>query len=99
MLVSGTAPIEPDGGCEPDALGQARRCLEIVLRALADAGAEAEHVVRTRTYLVDARDADQVARAHGEVFGDVRPVSTMIVVAALLDPRWKVEMEAEAVVG
>ena len=97
VLVSGTAPIWPDGSCDPDVYVQARRCLEIVVVALSDAGASAADVVRTRTYLTDASYADEVGRAHGEVFGDVRPASTMVVVAGLLDPRWKVEIEAEAV--
>jgi enamine deaminase RidA (YjgF/YER057c/UK114 family) len=74
-----------------------RRCLEIVADALARAGAEPRHVVRTRTYLVDAADAEAVGAVHGAVFGDVRPASTMVVVAGLLDPRWRVEVEAEAV--
>jgi len=97
VLVSGTAPIWPDGSCDPDVYVQARRCLEIVVVALSEAGASAADVVRTRTYLTDASYADEVGRAHGEVFGDVRPASTMVVVAGLLDPRWKVEIEAEAV--
>jgi enamine deaminase RidA (YjgF/YER057c/UK114 family) len=96
--VSGTAPVPPPGGTvAPDAYGQARRCLEIVLAALAEAGAGPEHVVRTRTYLTDAADWREVGRAHGEIFGEVRPASTMVVVAALLDPAWKVEIEADAV--
>jgi enamine deaminase RidA (YjgF/YER057c/UK114 family) len=98
VLVSGTAPIWPDGSCDPDPEVQAARCLEIMLAALAEAGARREHVVRTRMYLVDAADWEAVGRAHGAVFAAVRPTSTMVVVAALLDPRWRVEMEAEAVV-
>ncbi len=98
LLVSGTAPIWPDGSCDPDPEVQARRCLAIILAALREAGAGPEHVVRTRTYLTDAADAEQVGRAHGDAFREVRPASTMVVVAALLDPRWKVEIEAEAVV-
>lgn len=97
VLVSGTAPIWPDGSCDPDPEAQARRCLEIVVAALREAGAGPEHVVRTRMYLTDAKDADAVGRAHGAVFGDVRPAATMLVVAGLLDPRWKVEIEAEAI--
>ena len=96
VLVSGTAPIWPDGSCDPDPEIQATRCLEIIVTALKEAGAGPEHVVRTRTYLTDASDAEAVGRAHGAVFAAVRPASTMIVVAALLDPRWKVEIEAEA---
>ena len=99
VLVSGTAPVWPDGSCDPDPEIQARRCLEIILGALREAGAGPEHVVRTRTYLTRAEDWEAVGRAHGAVFHDVRPASTMVVVAALLDPRWRVEIEAEAVVG
>jgi enamine deaminase RidA (YjgF/YER057c/UK114 family) len=98
VLVSGTAPIWPDGSCDPDPAAQARRCLEIILAALREAGAGPEHVVRTRTYLTSAADAEAVGSAHGAVFGAVRPASTMVVVAGLLDPRWRVEIEAEAVV-
>jgi enamine deaminase RidA (YjgF/YER057c/UK114 family) len=100
VFVSGTAPVMPDGGDPPpDAHGQARRCFEIILAALAEAGAAAEHVVRTRVYLVHAEDWEEVARAHAEVFGAVRPAATGVVVAALFDPRWLVEIEADAVRG
>lgn len=98
VLVSGTAPIWPDGSCDPDPEAQARRCLEIILAALGELGARPEHVVRTRMYVTNAQDADAVGRAHGAVFGAVRPSSTMVIVAGLLDPRWKVEMEAEAII-
>ena len=98
IFVSGTAPIWPDGSCDPDPAAQARRCLEIVLAALAEAGAGPSDVVRTRTFLVDGADAGPVGAVHGEVFGEIRPASTMVVVAGLLDPRWKVEIEAEAVI-
>jgi enamine deaminase RidA (YjgF/YER057c/UK114 family) len=96
VLVSGTAPIWPDDSCDPDPEAQAARCLEIILAALAEAGAGPEHVVRTRMYLLDPGDWEAVGRAHGAVFGEVRPAATMVVVAALLDPRWRVEIEAEA---
>jgi enamine deaminase RidA (YjgF/YER057c/UK114 family) len=96
VIVSGTAPIWPDGSVDPDPAVQTRRCLEIILAALAEAGAGAEHVVRTRVYLTDAADAGAVGAAHGDTFGEIRPASTMLVVAALLDARWKVEIEAEA---
>ncbi len=85
-----------DADPPPDAYGQARRCLEIILEALAEAGAGAEHVVRTRTFLLDVGDGEEVGRAHGEVFGKVRPASSMLVVAGLLDRRWLVEIEADA---
>jgi len=99
VSVSGTAPIMPDGGEPPsDAYGQTKRCLEIIVEALREAGASASDVVRTRTYLVDAADWEEVGRAHGEVFADVRPASTMVVVTGFLDPRWRVELEADAIV-
>jgi enamine deaminase RidA (YjgF/YER057c/UK114 family) len=97
VYVSGTAPIWPDGSCDPDPGVQARRCLEIILEALAKAGAAPKHVVRTRMFITDPGYADAVGRAHGTVFGDVRPASTMVVIVGMLDPRWKVEIEAEAV--
>ena len=98
VLVAGTAPIWPDGSCDPDPEVQARRCLEIIT-ALAEGGARPEHVVRTRIFLTDAGDGEAVARAHAGAFGDAQPVSTMVAVSAFLDPRWKVEIEAEAILG
>ena len=96
--VSGTAPVMPDGADPPaEPYEQARRCLEIILAALAEVGARAEDVVRTRIYLTHADDIEAVGRAHGEVFGSVRPATTGVVVG-LLDPRWLVEIEAEAIV-
>ena len=99
VLVAGTAPVWPEGEVDPDVSIQARRCLEIIGEALTEAGASTADVVRTRTYLVDAADGEAVGRVHGEVFGDVRPASTMVVVAGFLDRRWRVEMEAEAIIG
>ena len=97
VFVAGTCAVMPDGADPPpDAYGQARRCLEIILAALGEAGAAPEHVVRTRTFILSPDDWEDVGRAHGEVFGDVRPASTMIVVSALLDRRWVVEIEADA---
>ena len=97
MHVAGTAPVPPVGGSvADDVYVQTRRCLEIILTALREAGAGPEHVVRTRTFLVDAQDWREVGRAHGEVFGEVRPASTMVVVTGFLDPAWKVEIEADA---
>lgn len=92
--VAGTAPIGDPVPTDP--YEQAKRCLEIVSAALAEVGAAPEHVVRTRVYIIDADDWEAVGRAHGEVFGDVRPASAFIVVAGLLDPAWRVEIEAEA---
>jgi enamine deaminase RidA (YjgF/YER057c/UK114 family) len=83
----------------PDAYGQAKRCLEIIERALAEAGGSLADVVRTRVYLVRTSDFEDVGRAHGEAFGDIRPANTTLTVAELVDPRWLVEIEAEAVVS
>jgi enamine deaminase RidA (YjgF/YER057c/UK114 family) len=98
VYVAGTAPNMPDGAPPPpDAYAQARRCLEIVVTALEEAGASAADVVRTRLYLTRAEDHEAVGRAHAEVFGDARPACTGVVVAALFDPRWLVEIEVDAV--
>ncbi len=96
VLVSGTGPVMPDGGCPETTLDQARRCWEIVAAALEAAGASVSDVVRTRTFLTPEADADGAIAAHGQVFAAVRPASTMLVVNALLDDRWHVEVEAEA---
>ncbi len=98
VIVSGTAPIWPDGSCDPDPAMQMRRCLEIITAALREAGAEPGDVVRTRVYLVDGADAAAIGAVHGEIFGTIRPASTMIIAGGLLDPRWRVEVEAEAIV-
>jgi enamine deaminase RidA (YjgF/YER057c/UK114 family) len=95
--VAGTAPIMPgEADPPPDAYGQAKRSLDIIVSALAEVGAAPEHVVRTRAYLID--DWKDVGRAHGEVFGSVLPASAFVVVKSLLDPRWRVELEADALV-
>jgi hypothetical protein len=96
VLVSGTGPVQADGGCPDTTLAQARRAWEIVLAALEEAGATAADVVRTRTFLTPAADADGAMTAHGEVFAEIRPASTMLTVHSLLDVRWTVEVEAEA---
>jgi enamine deaminase RidA (YjgF/YER057c/UK114 family) len=96
VLVSGTAPVFPDGSCPDDVALQTRRCFAIIEAALAAAGASVADVVRTRMFLVDPADAEAVGDVHGKVLGRVRPAATMVAVAALLDPRWKIEIEAEA---
>ena len=97
--VSGTAPVAADGSVAHagDAYLQAKRCLEIIVAALREAGARAEDVVRTRIYVTDASHWEAVGRAHGEVFAKVRPATTLVVVAALIDPAMLVEIEAEAI--
>jgi len=99
VLVSGTAPIWPDGSCDPDPAAQARRCFEIITAALREAGAEPRDVVRTRMFITDAAHGEVIGAAHAEAFGEARPVSTMVVVSGFLDPRWKCEIEAEAIVS
>ena len=100
IIVSGTAPIGPDGETvEGDAYVQASRCLEVILEAVEALGGRREDVVRTRMFVVDAADWDAVGRAHGETFGAVYPAATMVVVKELLDPKWRIEIEAEAIVG
>jgi enamine deaminase RidA (YjgF/YER057c/UK114 family) len=99
VFVAGTAPIMPGDADPPtDSYRQARRCLEIVVAALAEVGARPEHVVRTRLYLTSEDHFEGAGRAHGEVFGDIRPATAAVVVAALIDPRWLVEIEADAIV-
>jgi enamine deaminase RidA (YjgF/YER057c/UK114 family) len=98
VWVSGTGPVWPDGSCPDDAGLQARRCFDIILAALAEGGAAADDVVRTRMFLTSVDDAAAVSAVHGEIFGHIRPAATMVVLAGLLDPRWKVEAEAEALI-
>jgi len=98
ISISGTAPIPADGSEAPaDAYGQTRLCLQIILKALADLGARAEDVVRTRVYGTRADIFDDVARAHSEVFSEVMPASAFVVIAALANPAWLVEIEADAI--
>lgn len=100
VYVSGTAPIPADGGDPPEGpYEQARLCLVIIAGALEQAGARPDDVVRTRIYLLDAASFDDVARAHREVFGEVLPATSAIVVSGLLDERWLVEIEAVAVLS
>ncbi|HET8752403.1 MAG TPA: RidA family protein [Gaiellaceae bacterium] len=93
VYVSGTAPV---GSESSDPYEQAKHCLTIILEALHELGAGPEHVVRTRVYIVDPADWEAIGRAHGEVFGRQPPASAMLVISGLLDPTWKVEIEADA---
>ncbi len=100
ILVSGTAPIGADGETVTgDAYVQARRCFEIIIEAVEALGGGAGDVIRTRMFLIDAADWQAVGRAHGEVFRGIDPAATMVVVKRLLDPGWRVEIEAEAEIG
>lgn len=94
VFVAGTAPIWPDGSVAEDPADQARRCLEIAFAALEEVGARPD--VRSRIYVTDPDYAEAVGEVHGAVFAEIRPVATMVV-AGLLDPRWKVEIELEAI--
>jgi enamine deaminase RidA (YjgF/YER057c/UK114 family) len=99
ILVAGTAPVPPPG--EPvaaTARDQMLRCGRIATDAVEQLGGSARDVVRTRMFLTDAADADAVGDAHRELFGEAEPVATMVVVAGLVDPAWRVELEVEAVV-
>jgi enamine deaminase RidA (YjgF/YER057c/UK114 family) len=99
VVVSGTGPVWPDGSCPDDAGTQARRCFEIIIDALAAAGAQPSDVVRTRMFLTSVDDAEAVGAAHGELFREHLPAATMVVICGLLDPRWRVEIEADAIVA
>lgn len=100
ILVSGTAPVEPDGSStQGGPAAQARRCFAIILGAIEELGGQAADVVRTRMYITDPADGEAIGAVHGDIFGAVRPVSTMVVVSALLRPEWRIEIEAEALVG
>jgi enamine deaminase RidA (YjgF/YER057c/UK114 family) len=100
IAVSGTAPIGTDGKTvgAGDAAVQTRRCLEIIIAAIEQLGGSARDVIRTRSYITRLEDWEQIGRAHGEFFSDIRPASTMVKVAGLLDPEWLVEIEADAVI-
>jgi len=93
--VAGTGPVGAEG---EDVAGQTRRIFAIAEEALARAGATFDDVVRTRMYLTHAEDWEAVGRVHGEFFGNIRPAATMVVVAALLNPAWRIEMEFDAVI-
>ncbi len=93
--LAGTGPVGAD---DQDAAGQTRRIFAIAAEALKKAGCGFEHVVRTRMYLTHAEDWEAVGRVHGEFFGTIRPAATMVVVAALLNPNWRIEMEFDAVI-
>lgn len=99
VAVAGTAPVAPDGGVAApgDMYGQTKRCLEIIAKAIGDAGLTTKSVIRTRVMLTDMSRWEEAARAHGEFFGDVRPASTFVEVKGLVRPEWLVEIEADCV--
>lgn len=97
VYVAGTAPIPPDGSDPPESsYEQTKLCLQIIGAALEQAGARFEDVVRTRVHITDPEHFEGVARAHGEVFSEIRPVNTTVV-SSLMNPAWKVEIDVDAV--
>ena len=100
IAVSGTAPLASDGGTASpgDLYAQTKRCLEIIEKAVNDAGGMREHIVRTRMFLKDMKNWQEAGRAHGEFFKDIRPASTMIQIVQAIDPSWLIEIEADAIV-
>jgi enamine deaminase RidA (YjgF/YER057c/UK114 family) len=99
VFVAGCAPVMADGSDPPtDSFGQTKRCIEIIEKAVTDVGGSLADVVRTRVYLTPEADFEAFGRAHGEAFGEIRPANTTVIVAGLVDPRWLLEIEAEAVV-
>lgn len=101
IAVSGTGPIAEDGStaCPGDEYGQAKRCLEIIKKAVEDAGGRIEDVIRTRMYICGMAKWEDVARAHGEFFSEIRPASTLVEVKAFARPDWYVEIEADCMVS
>jgi enamine deaminase RidA (YjgF/YER057c/UK114 family) len=100
ITIAGTAPIAAGGGtaAKGDVYGQTVRCLEIIRKAIEDLGGDIAHVTRTRIMLTDATHWQEAAKAHGEVFKDIRPATTVVVVTGFVDPDWLVELEADAII-
>jgi enamine deaminase RidA (YjgF/YER057c/UK114 family) len=99
VWVSGTAPVWPDGSINPDAREQTRQAFDTISHALIEAGGSLRDVVRTRIFMTDPVDFDAVSAVHGELFSEVRPANTTVIVARLLNPEWKVEVEVDAVIA
>ena len=95
VLLAGTGPV---GAENEDAAGQTRRIFAIAQEALKQAGSSLDHVVRTRMFLTHVEDWEAVGRVHGEFFAQIRPAATMVVVAKLLNPAWRIEIEMDAVI-
>lgn len=100
IAVSGTAPLAPGGSTVSpgDLYAQTKRCLEIIEKAINDAGGKREHVVRTRLFLKEMNNWQDAGRAHGEFFKGIRPASTMVQIVQAIDPSWLIEIEADAIV-
>ena len=100
IAVSGTAPIASDGSTASvgDPYGQTKRCLEIIQRAIEDLGGKLSHVIRTRIFITDMTKWEEIGRAHGETFGEIRPASSIVEVTSLANKDWLVEIEADCIV-
>ena len=96
VFVAGTGPVGADN---EDAAGQTRRIFAIAEKALAEAGASFKDVVRTRMFLTHVEDWEIIGRVHGEFFSEIRPAATMVVVAKLLNPAWRIEIEFDAILA
>ena len=95
VYVSGTGPVDADTA---DPAAQTEQCLKLIATILKEAGSSIEHVVRTRVYLTRLEDWEEIGRIHGKFFSIIRPAATMVVVASLLNPDWRVEIEADAII-
>jgi enamine deaminase RidA (YjgF/YER057c/UK114 family) len=100
IAIAGTAPIAAAGStaAPSDVYGQTVRCLEIIRRAIAEAGGTMANIIRTRIMLTEISTWRDAARAHGDVFRDIRPACTFVQISAFIDPTWLVEIEADCVV-
>ena len=99
IVCAGTVGVEEDGSVSPDAGKQADRCFAMIRSYIEELGGRMEDVVRVRMFATDIKDADAVTAAFSRALGHVRPTGTLVAIAALYHPSWKVEIEAEAVVG
>jgi enamine deaminase RidA (YjgF/YER057c/UK114 family) len=99
VFVGGTVGRNPEGSAATGPYAQARRALEIIGTALIEAGGSLGDVVRTRIFVTDFADFDEIARAHREIFGEIRPATSMVQTAALIEPAYVLEIEADAVIG
>jgi enamine deaminase RidA (YjgF/YER057c/UK114 family) len=99
IAVAGTAPVAADGNtaCPGDVYGQTKRCLEIIKKAIEDAGGSIEDTIRTRIMMTDISRWEEAAKAHGEMFGDIRPACTFVEVSKFIKEDWLVELEADCV--
>ncbi|WP_419944451.1 RidA family protein [Candidatus Poriferisodalis sp.] len=100
VAVAGSTTLGPDGVAHPgDCYAQSMAAFEIIKRALSEAGAQMGDVIRTRSFVTDISMSGDFSRAHGEVFGEIRPASTLVEVSALVHPDLVIEIEADAIIA